>query len=292
MGARKSARCDVALVERRPPWRLRRLSGIDRDHLVLVAGRHRSGRRRHHHDCRCRHGIVGIPLSCPTLSRARRLRRVARAAAATHGDQVTCCSAPVSPASRCWARGDRSNGRRAGPSSSSPTRARFSREYTQISSALGAIVFPIIVGVVAGKFGRRITYAALCVGSILSCLLLYQGNDRFDGFFLFSIFLAGGITAGFYGLFPLYLPELFPTVVRATGQGFCVQLRPDSRRRRRPSDSDPHGVLRRKLSDGRVRADDVLRGRTDHYLARAGDTRQTAAGIIPNRSRRSRSASE
>ena len=105
-----------------------------------------------------------------------------------------------------------------------PDPSRFSREYTQICSALGAIVFPILAGVVAGRFGRRITYAALCVGSILSCLLLYQGNDRFDGFFLFSIFLAGGITAGFYGLFPLYLPELFPTVVRATGQGFSYNF--------------------------------------------------------------------
>ena len=100
----------------------------------------------------------------------------------------------------------------------------FSREYTQISSALGAIVFPILVGVAAGRFGRRITYATLCVGSILSCLLLYQGNDRFDGFFLFSIFLAGGITASLYGFFPLYLPELFPTVVRTTGRGSSYNL--------------------------------------------------------------------
>jgi len=105
-----------------------------------------------------------------------------------------------------------------------PDPSKFSREYTQISSALGAIVFPIIAGVVAGKFGRRITYAALCIGSILSCLLLYQGNDRFDGFFLLAMFLAGGITAAFYGWFPLYLPELFPTVVRATGQGFAYNF--------------------------------------------------------------------
>jgi MFS family permease len=105
-----------------------------------------------------------------------------------------------------------------------PDPSRFSREYTQISSALGAIVFPILAGIVAGRFGRRPTYAALCVGSILSCLLLYQGNSRFDGFFLFSIFLAGGLTAAFYGFFPLYLPELFPTVVRATGQGFSYNF--------------------------------------------------------------------
>ena len=105
-----------------------------------------------------------------------------------------------------------------------PDPSRYSREYTQIASALGAIVFPIIAGVFAGAFGRRMTYAMLCAGSIVSCLLLYQGNHAFNTFFLLSMFLAGGITAGFYGLFPLYLPELFPTVVRATGQGFAYNF--------------------------------------------------------------------
>ena len=31
--------------------------------------------------------------------------------------------------------------------------------------------------------------------------------------------VVGGFTATFYGWLPLYLPELFPTRVRATGQG-------------------------------------------------------------------------
>ncbi len=32
------------------------------------------------------------------------------------------------------------------------------------------------------------------------------------------------MTASFYGFFPLYLPELFPTAVRATGQGFAFNF--------------------------------------------------------------------
>jgi SHS family sialic acid transporter-like MFS transporter len=105
-----------------------------------------------------------------------------------------------------------------------PDPSRFSREYTQIASALGAIIAPILAGIAAGRFGRRISYAVLCVGSIASCLLLYQTNTEFNSFFLFSVFLAGGITAAFYGWFPLYLPELFPTAVRATGQGFAFNF--------------------------------------------------------------------
>ena len=86
VGAREGARGDVALVERRPRRRLDRLSGIDRDHLELVAGRNGPGHRRHHHDCRRRRCALGIPLSCSTLSRARRLRGLVRPAAAAHGD--------------------------------------------------------------------------------------------------------------------------------------------------------------------------------------------------------------
>jgi hypothetical protein len=36
--------------------------------------------------------------------------------------------------------------------------------------------------------------------------------------------LVGGTTAAFYGWLPLYLPELFPTRVRATGQGISFNF--------------------------------------------------------------------
>ena len=40
----------------------------------------------------------------------------------------------------------------------------------------------------------------------------------------FPAFLAGAFTASFYGWLPLYLPELFSTRVRATGQGFSYNF--------------------------------------------------------------------
>jgi len=39
-----------------------------------------------------------------------------------------------------------------------------------------------------------------------------------------SVILAGAFTASFYGRLPLYLPELFRTSVRATGQGFAFNF--------------------------------------------------------------------
>ena len=82
----------------------------------------------------------------------------------------------------------------------------------------------MVAALAAGRFGRRITYAVLCVASIGGALLLYQCNTTYSDFFLFSAFVAGAATASFYGFFPLYLPELFPTAVRATGQGFAFNF--------------------------------------------------------------------
>jgi hypothetical protein len=53
---------------------------------------------------------------------------------------------------------------------------------------------------------------------------MYQANDIYGAKLLVSVFLAGGITAAFYGWFPLYLPELFPTSIRATSQGFAYNF--------------------------------------------------------------------
>ena len=55
-------------------------------------------------------------------------------------------------------------------------------------------------------------------------LVLFQLTPPFDGGFLVAAFVAGGLTASFYGWLPLYLPELFPTKIRATGQGFSFNF--------------------------------------------------------------------
>ena len=49
-------------------------------------------------------------------------------------------------------------------------------------------------------------------------------NDSYGPQFLASVFVAGGLSASFYGWLPLYLPELFRTRVRATGQGFSFNF--------------------------------------------------------------------
>lgn len=94
------------------------------------------------------------------------------------------------------------------------------KQYTQLTSALGAAIGCFIAAIIGEKFSRRWTYAVLCLFSLGSAQLFFRTNDSFGPWFLFTIFLAGGFTAAFYGWLPLYLPELFPTRIRATGQGF------------------------------------------------------------------------
>jgi MFS family permease len=90
----------------------------------------------------------------------------------------------------------------------------------QMYSASGAVVGTILAALLADYLGRRITYTLLCLGSLVIVPTMFLGRDTFDNWFLVIVFLAGAITAAFYGWLPLYLPELFRTRVRATGQGF------------------------------------------------------------------------
>jgi SHS family sialic acid transporter-like MFS transporter len=98
------------------------------------------------------------------------------------------------------------------------------KEWTLFWLSAGAIVGTMLAALSAGRFGRRITYTVLCITSIGGSLLLYQTNKEFNHYFLFCTFVAGTLTASFYGFFPLYLPELFPTAVRATAQGFAYNF--------------------------------------------------------------------
>ena len=91
----------------------------------------------------------------------------------------------------------------------------------QILSSTGAIVGCLLGALAAGRIGRRPAYFALCLLSLLFCAWLFRYVHAYGAAFLILVTLVGATTAAFYGWLPLYLPELFPTRVRATGQGLC-----------------------------------------------------------------------
>jgi SHS family sialic acid transporter-like MFS transporter len=94
----------------------------------------------------------------------------------------------------------------------------------QICSGIGAVIGTLCGAVIGQYVGRRWTYFALCLGSLLICAYLFRWHflwhSGVDIEFFVVVLLVGGLTASFYGWLPLYLPELFPTRIRATGQGF------------------------------------------------------------------------
>ena len=92
---------------------------------------------------------------------------------------------------------------------------------TQMLCAAGAIVGCFVGPWIGGRFGRRPAYFMLCLVSLVSCACLFRCVHEYGPLFLLLDVLVGGATAAFYGWLPLYLPELFPTRARATGQGLC-----------------------------------------------------------------------
>ena len=88
-------------------------------------------------------------------------------------------------------------------------------------SASGAIVGGLIGPLLGGKMGRRPAFFLLCLASLITCGILYRTGITYGWLFQGIVFLVGTTTAAFYGWFPLFLPELFPTCARATGQGVC-----------------------------------------------------------------------
>lgn len=98
------------------------------------------------------------------------------------------------------------------------------RSMTQIWSAIGAIVGTMIGGLLGHSIGRRPTYLILCIASLFSAWWFFLSNTGYNSHLLLTVTLAGATTASFYGWLPLYLPELFRTSARATGQGFAFNF--------------------------------------------------------------------
>ncbi len=92
---------------------------------------------------------------------------------------------------------------------------------TQQWWAVGAILGSFFGAQLAGYLGRRITYALISFGSVTITCGIFLWSHPTDPWFLWLMFIQGFITTLFFGWLPLYLPELFPTRVRASGAGMA-----------------------------------------------------------------------
>lgn len=98
------------------------------------------------------------------------------------------------------------------------------KAFTQILNGVGSVIGCLVGAWMGQKMGRRAAYFTLCAGSLAVCQWMFRGVHGYGGLFLTLSFVSGAVTAAFYGWLPLYLPELFPTRIRATGQGIAFNL--------------------------------------------------------------------
>jgi len=90
--------------------------------------------------------------------------------------------------------------------------------------AAGAIIGSLVGAQIASLLGRRISYFLISVGSFSLTYAMFQFTAPLQETFLPIVFAQGLVATLFFGWLPLYLPELFPTSVRATGSGISYNV--------------------------------------------------------------------
>jgi MFS family permease len=90
---------------------------------------------------------------------------------------------------------------------------------TQWAKSSGAALGSLIGGYVAGLCGRRLAYFLISAASLTCSIYVFRSMTPLTDSFLTWVFVQGFFGTIYFGWLPLYLPELFPTSVRATGTG-------------------------------------------------------------------------
>lgn len=88
---------------------------------------------------------------------------------------------------------------------------------------LGGLVGTLLTIVAAKRLGRRPMFAWY-FGASAAAIFLTFGVDMPSALRLYMFFLVGVPVFGIFGAFAFYLPELFPTRLRATGASFCYNI--------------------------------------------------------------------
>jgi MFS family permease len=92
--------------------------------------------------------------------------------------------------------------------------------YAIMALNAGAIFGYLGFGPLADRFGRRPIFAFMCLGSLIMLPVTYLTPSSYIGV-LMLLPILGFFNNGIFSGFPIYLPELYPTQLRATGAGFC-----------------------------------------------------------------------
>lgn len=87
--------------------------------------------------------------------------------------------------------------------------------------ALGATLGSFAGAQLASWLGRRLSYALISLATVTITFAMFQLTAPLQPAFHAIVFAQGFVATLFFGWLALYLPELFPTRVRATGSGLA-----------------------------------------------------------------------
>ncbi len=90
--------------------------------------------------------------------------------------------------------------------------------------AAGAILGSFTGAQIAGLLGRKRSYFLISLGATVLTVAMFQLTAPLRPSFHPVVFAQGFVATLFFGWLPLYLPELFPTRVRAAGSGLAYNV--------------------------------------------------------------------
>ena len=85
-----------------------------------------------------------------------------------------------------------------------------------------SIVGNFLAAVIAKVFGYRRTIVWMFLGYFAAMFFTYHVARSYQS--VLWCLPAMGASSGLFGLFTMYLPPLFPTLLRTTGAGFCYNI--------------------------------------------------------------------
>lgn len=91
-----------------------------------------------------------------------------------------------------------------------------------IYHAVAAVAGCIASGILANAIGRRGTLMISCIGAFAASYLLFVTNTAFSEIIYWQDAMLGFFIGLMQAVMYIYLPELFPTRIRATAVGFCL----------------------------------------------------------------------
>jgi len=88
---------------------------------------------------------------------------------------------------------------------------------------VGAFIGMMTFAMIAQRIGRRIAFGLALLASFLATVMVFTSLREFSQIF-WMIPIMGFGQIGVFAVFAIYLPELFPTSLRATGTSFCYNV--------------------------------------------------------------------